>query len=200
MLLTQDYLDANQIYMSILYDHYKNTCDIIREAIKRRDRLMLFVVLVIAFFSFQALFPITSSQALSEFMIFKFGLNLQFSFAFIGSVVWFLLLIFVLRYFQVAIFIERQHKYIHKIELGKELITREGKSYLSEYPLFSDWMWCLYTIIFPILLFLISSIKIYCEWKSYSINTLFNTVIFILLTFSIIFYLKMIHFKSKKKL
>lgn len=190
--------------MSILYDHYKDTCDITRDAVKRRDRLILFTILTVALFSFQAFFPTVSNQALSQFLIFKFGLNLQFNFAFIGSIIWFLLLIFTLRYFQVAVFVERQYKYIHKIEdqlnqeLGKELITREGKSYLSKYPLFSDWMWCLYTIIFPILLFVISLIKIYYECKSFSFNTLFNTVIFLLLTFSIILYLKMIHFKSKK--
>jgi len=82
----------------------------------------------------------------SDFLNFKFGINLKLDLSMIGNIVWFLLLIFTLRYFQTAVFVERQHLYIHKIEeklnkqFGEEVITREGKSYLTNYPYFSDWM------------------------------------------------------------
>lgn len=193
----------------MIYDHYKETCSIIRDAIKFRDRLMLFVIITLAFFSFQSFFPITSNQVVSELLTFKFGLNLQFNFAFLGSIIWFLLLVFVLRYFQTAVFIERQYKYIHKLEdqLNKELkediITREGKSYLSKYPLFSDWMCFLYTMFFPILLFLITLTKIISEWvnfcNSFSINIIIDSIIFLILAISIFLYVKMLHFDKKKK-
>ena len=193
----------------MIYDHYKETCSIVRDSIKFRDRLMLFVIITLAFFSFQSFFPITSNQVVSELLTFKLGLNLQFNFAFLGSIIWFLLLIFVLRYFQTAVYIERQYKYIHNLEeqLNKEfkedIITREGKSYLSKYPLFSDWMCFLYTIFFPILLFLITLLKIISELINshgvISVNIVIDTIIFLILSISIFLYVKMLHFDGKKK-
>ena len=131
---------------SIIYDHYKDTCSITCDAIKRRDRLMLFVIIALGFFAFQNLFPSLANTMVSDFLNFKFGINLKLDLSMIGNIVWFLLLIFTLRYFQTAVFVERQHLYIHKIEeklnkqFGEEVITREGKSYLTNYPYFSDWM------------------------------------------------------------
>lgn len=192
--------------ITILYDHYKDTCSIIRDAIKKRDRLMFSVVLVLAFFTFQAIFPTVSDTVVNDFLNFKFGLTLKLNLLIIGNMVWFLLLIFALRYFQVAVFIERQYFYIHSIEerlnkeVGENVITRESKSYLQNYPLFSDWMWILYTIIFPSLLFLISAAKIISEFRNIyvdglSYGILLNIVAFILLAVSITLYMIMLHKK-----
>lgn len=193
---------------SILYDHYKDSCAITGAAIKRRDRLMLFVIAVIGFFTFQTIFPSASNQAVNDFLNFKFGLTLQLNLSVIGNIVWFLLLTTTIRYFQVAVFVERQHKYVHAAEeklnkhLETELITREGKHYLTDYPKFSNWMWMLYAIIFPSLLLLVSTIKIFNEWVAVSnllpTGLLIDSAIFLLLAISIILYLAMIHFGCKK--
>lgn len=195
--------------INILYDHYKDTCSTIGEAIKRRDRLIIFVLLTTGFFALQSIFPSVPNQFISDYLMFRFGSATQINPTVLGSVIWILLLIFTMRYFQVAIFIERQYGYIHEVEnkinvkLGDEFITREGKAYLSKYPIFSDWMWVLYTIIFPILLLVIAIIKITGEWKAASFygitsNLIFNSVIALLLVISVILYLKVIHFKNKK--
>lgn len=192
---------------SIIHDHYKDTCSIIAESIKRRDRLMLFVLLSAGFLAFQALFPGTSNSAVNDFLTFKYGLKLNLNFSVIGSVVWYLLLIFTVRYFQVAVFIERKYNYIHKVEdhlnkeLSDEVITREGKSYLDKYPLFSDWMWILYTIMFPLLLVFTSTAKIISELRYVKINgwsypLVLDSVAFVLLTVSILLYLSNIHRKK----
>ena len=192
----------------ILYDHYKDTCAITGEAIKRRDRLMLFVVLILGFFAFQAIFPTDSNAVISQFLTFKFGLTQKLDLSVIGNVVWFLLLISTIRYFQTAVFVERQHTYVHTVEeklnkeLGEGLITRESKSYLEKYPRYSDWMWMLYTIIFPILLLIISAVKIFGETEQacgskWSIGFLLDSTAFALLAVSIVLYLIMVHGKSK---
>jgi len=73
------------------------------------------------------------------------------------SMTWTLLLVFTLRYCQSTINIERQYKYLHKLEekistiLDDEIYCREGKAYLNNYPLFSNWVWFFYTILFPII-------------------------------------------------
>ncbi|MCX6717534.1 MAG: hypothetical protein NTU76_02570 [Candidatus Taylorbacteria bacterium] len=141
-------------------------------------------------------------------MNFKFGITLKLDFSVIGSIVWFLLLIFTLRYFQINVFIERQYSYVHKIEgilngeIGKEIITREGKSYLSDYPIFSDWMCLLYTLIFPLLLILTATAKIIGELLNismygWSLNSGLNFGVFILLLISIVLYL-FVHYKNNK--
>lgn len=200
-------MDSN--HTSILYDHYKDTCSTIGESVKRRDRLMLFVILALAFFALQTIFPTVSNTAVNDFLNFKFGLTLKLDLSVIGNIVWFLLLIFTLRYFQVAVFIERQYKYIHYLEeklnheAGKELITREGKSYLHQYPIFSDWMWLLYTVIFPLLLLGVAVGKIVSELSNvctfgWSLGLVLNSIAFLLLGVSIVLYLIMIHKKPKK--
>ncbi len=194
--------------VSILYDHYKDTCAIVGEAVKRRDRAMLLVIIAAAFFAFQTIFPSAADLAVTDYLGFKFGLTLGINLSIIGNVVWVLILLFTLRYFQTAVFVERQYAYLHQLEdklnvaIGQDLITREGKSYLADYPRFSDWMWMIYTIIFPALLFFVTCVKIAAEWLSTSgegvtFGLLVNTGIFILLAVSIGLYLGMLHFKKK---
>ncbi len=195
--------------LPIIHDHYKDTCLSISEAIKRRDRLMLFVILTLGFFAFQTIFPTISNTVVNDFLNFKFGLTLKLNLAVVGNIVWFLLLIFTMRYFQVAVFVERQYAYIHQLEeklnkvMGEELITREGKSYYHRYPIFSDWMWLLYTVIFPILLLVIGTAKIILELKNilstgWSFGLVLNVTAFILLAVSIILYIVVIHKKPKQ--
>lgn len=194
----------------ILYDHYKDTCSSIGDAIKRRDRLMVYVILVLGFFAFQTVFPNASDQVVNDFLNFKFGLTLPLDLSIIGNIIWFLLLIFSLRYFQVAVFVERQYTYLHGIEdslnkeLSAEIITRESKSYLNKYPIFSDWMWFLYTIVFPLILFFVGSVKIIFELGNFcnvrwSLSLVLDLVVFVLLAVSIILYLVMLHHKPKIK-
>lgn len=209
LLLTKKYIDMSDKILSTVYDHYKDTCSVIGEAIKRRDRLMLFVLAVLSFLAFQNIFPAISGVAINDFLNFKLGLTFRLDFSVIGSFTWFLLLLFTLRYFQLAVFVERQYSYLHKIEgrlnkeLGEEIITREGKSYLSNYPCFSNWMWLLYTIIFPYLLFLAIATKIANELRDallngWSVHLVLDATAFILLSISIVLYLFMLHIKKAK--
>ena len=195
--------------LPILYDHYKDTCSVIGESVKRRDRLMLYVLLLLSLFSIETLFPSASSAAISGFLKLKYGFALHFDLSALGNVVWFLLLIFTLRYFQVAVFVERQYLYIHGIEetlnteFGDDIITREGKFYLHNYPAFSTWMWGLYTIIFPTLLLIVSAVKITGELcaalsNGWSFALLLDAIAFILLTISTALYLMVLHRKGKK--
>lgn len=193
---------------SILYDHYKDTCSIIGEAVKRRDRAMLFVIISAAFFAFQTIFPSAADHAVTDYLSFKFGLTLQVNLSVIGNVVWVLVLLFTLRYFQTAVFVERQYAYLHQLEdrlnkiLGQSLITREGKFYLTGYPWFSDWMWALYTMILPASLFFVTCVKITGEslgasGNGHTFGLFVNTGIFVLLAISIGLYVGMVHIKKK---
>ncbi len=196
--------------VEILYDHYKDTCNGIGEAIRRRERLMLWVIGMLGLFAFQTAFPAATSTALSEFLVFKFGIPLEVDLSVIGTVIWFALLMFTVRYFQTVVLVERRTAYVQQAEkflnkkLDGEFITREGKAYETGYPMFSTWTWILYTIVFPALLLLVSTVKIICDWASIgftcppSIYLVLNSVAYGLMTVSIVLYLLMVHAPAKK--
>jgi len=189
-----------------LYDHYKDTFDGIRNHIKFRDRLFALILVVVTLMLFQVFSPQESNKAISQLVSAKLGLQIAIDVSFLGSVIWFSLLSLVIRYFQTAVYIERQYDYIHQVEdsLGAhydgKTFTREGKAYLKNYPLFSNWAWVLYTIIFPLLLLLVVSAKILNEFSrvAYVASPLFlvNGLIFVGIVISTILYLLLIHFRK----
>jgi len=123
--------------------------------------------------------------------------------SFVVSVVWFGLFALVLRYFQTVVLIERQYQYIHSIEeqisvhYNNKAFTREGITYLSNYPLFSNWAHILYTTIFPILLFFVVLVKIFGEWRqaeSLSLSLFFDIATFLCIVISSLLYLLLVNF------
>ena len=187
-----------------LCSHYSDTFANIKESIKLRDKLTALILLVLAFLVLYAFWPTNAITVFSGMSKQKLGFAINIDVGFLGSIIWFALLIVVVRYMQVVVYIERQYKYIHKIEeeLHKHFdnsvaFTREGKSYLKDYPKFSDWIWVLYTIIFPLVLGIVVLIKIISEWVAYfhfiTVSLLLNTAISILILISIILYMFFIH-------
>jgi hypothetical protein len=75
---------------------------------------------------------------------------------YVGTFAWLGVLAFSIRYFQAAVRLERDYKYVHSIEaiLASEFpapsFTREGTGYLQDYPLFSNWVQFLYTVALPV--------------------------------------------------
>ena len=155
--------------LEILTDHYKDTFACIHEDRKQRDRLFNFILAVITVMLFQVYSPKDAGDAIGQFLAKKLDLVKPLDISFIGSIIWFMLLGLVIRYFQTTVHLERQYEYIHQLEdeispqYKGRAFTREGKSYLKNYPLFSNWTWILYTFAFPALLIIIVSSKIVHE-------------------------------------
>jgi len=195
---------SDDIKFTVLCSHYSDTFANIKESIKLRDKLTALILLVLAFLALYTFWPTDAITAFSGMSEQKLGLAISVDVGFLGSIVWFALLIAVVRYTQVVVYIERQYKYIHKIEeeLHKHFdnsiaFTREGKSYLKDYPKFSDWIWTLYTIIFPFVLGVIVLVKIITEWAvsfhAITVPLLLNTTVAVLILISIILYMFFIH-------
>ncbi|MCA9313730.1 hypothetical protein KDA08_05475, partial [Candidatus Saccharibacteria bacterium] len=136
----------------------------------------------------------------------QLGVDVSISIRVIGSLVWFALLYVAIRYFQSVINIEKQYNYTHQLE--KELaksykgkaFTREGKAYLNNYAIFSDWVHIVYWYIFPALFLLAITAKIAGEWlvdASNLTSVLLNTLIYVSLFLSTILYVYSLH-KTKK--
>ena len=189
----------------ILSDHYKDSFSYLQKFLKQRERFFFLILIIVTLMLFQIYSPADSGKVISQFVTNELGLEDSIDIAFIGSIIWFLLLSFVVRYFQTVVYIERQYNYIHKLEdqlslfYNNDVFTREGKSYLSNYPLFSKWVSKLYTIIFPFLLLFVILTKIITEISNITNGSqlvYINVIIFSCIFISTVLYLLLVHFEK----
>lgn len=190
--------------LSLLHDHYKETFNHIQDYLKLRDRLFAYVLLIVTLMLFQMYSPSGSTGAISELLTKKLELKTPIDISFLSSIIWFALLSLIVRYYQTVVHIERQYDYIHKIEdqlspeYDRNAFTREGESYLKNYPVFSSWAWILYTIVFPVLLSVIVVVKIIGEIRQTEGLTALlsiNTIIALCVLLSSLFYVLLVHFR-----
>jgi hypothetical protein len=141
--------------LDILHDHYKDSFAYIREREKQRDRLFLYLVGVLGLLFLEVQYPATLQQLLAEVSAEGAKMNVgTLPIPIIASATWTVLMILVLRHSQSAISIERQYKYLHRLEdavskmLGDgSVYCREGKEYGENYPAFSWWSWFFYSYV-----------------------------------------------------
>lgn len=191
---------------STLYDHYKDTCSLISSASSRRDRLTLWVLAALALLALEMLFPSLAKALLESLIKERLEATVSADLGLLGSVIWLALLILSVRHFQTAAYVERSYTYLHALEdrlnnlFEPGFITREGKSYLKDYPLFQGWLTFLYRVAVPALVLIIPTIKIWEEAQSLviNVNLLINMAVYMLLCISTVLYLAMIHWKTSK--
>lgn len=83
--------------------------------------------------------------------------------------------------------------------MGKEDITHEGASYLAQYPRFSDWTHCLYTMLFSFLL----GVLLVARWKAelgcqnqlICAKTTIDTLMLLASLTFLLLYMRFIHWK-----
>lgn len=192
--------------LSTLYDHYKDTCASIGDASRRRDRLMLWTLGVLALFAFEIFFPTPAEQLFGEVLARQIGVADPIDVGLIGNLIWIALVLFSVRYYQTAAYVERLYTYLHKLEdrvneaLGAELITREGKSYLTDYPKFHSWLAFLYQKAVPGLLLLLPTVRIGIEIAASppTIPLFIDIVVYGLFAWSTLRYLQMVHARKSR--
>lgn len=192
--------------LSCLCSHYKDSFDIQAAAIKQRDLLFYVLLVVAAIFSLQITSIGFVNEVLSKYISKSIDVQLDKKPDLLSSMVWFVLFGVSSKYFQIVVQIEKSYDYIHKIEeeinryySGTPCFTREGASYLSDYPLFSNWVWALYTIVFPLLLLFSIWKKIMVEiWSSSSEYNLLNInfIFYVITGTSTVLYLVKMHKKA----
>jgi hypothetical protein len=161
--------------LEILYDHYKDSFAQVREREKQRDRLFLILLGLLALLSVVVLYYARLTDVLSSITVAGARANLAAlpASALLTST-WVFTLAISLRYCQVSLTVERQYSYVHMLEEklsetvdDDDLYRREGKSYLDEYPLFSDWAWVSYIYIFPAIVTLTTMGMLATEWAQF---------------------------------
>lgn len=194
--------------LEILHDHYKDTFTHLRSYLKLRDRLFLLVLAVLILMLFQIFAPAEAGEAISQVVVNQLRLTTPVDISFIGSIIWFSLFGLIVKYLQTSTLIERQYDYIHQLEkqissyFNDKVFTREGKSYLENYPLYLNWAWLLYTVIFPLLLLTIVVIKILGELPFSSpvpLLPLINAMVAILIVVSTLSHFIPFHSQKRKQ-
>jgi hypothetical protein len=192
-----------------LCSHYKDTYEIHLASVKQRDALFYALLVILALFSLQVASTDLVNSALSSYVK-QLDISIDKNSNLFGTLLWLLLFGFSLRYYQTVIQIERQYDYIKHLEeivsgryAGTRAFTREGKSYLGEHSLFSNWIWLLYTLLFPLILMLCISIRIHGELANYEMLGLSLAPAFVsyllIGTFTIL-YIGKLHGSSLRKL
>lgn len=166
----------SEVEFNNLCSHYKDTYEIHLASIKQRDTLFYALLVILALFSLQVTSMDMVNSALSSYLNKQLDITIEKNSNLFGTLLWLLLFGLSSRYYQTVIQIERQYDYIHHLEeivsdryAGTRAFTREGKSYLGEYPLFSNWIWLLYTLAFPLIILLCISIRIRGELANYEL-------------------------------
>jgi len=192
--------------LKILYDHYKDSFANAKEFLDRRDRIFYVLLVVLGLTVIQITLPTETINIASEILSNYVGVQVAVGTELANSVLWFALLSLLVRYYQSVVYIQRIYPYIHKLEenlsslLGqKDIISREGKYYLKNYPLFSKWSWQLYTIFLPALVVALTGWKVISDYNLsnvISIGLIINCIIFLAIVVSTSLYLLMLHFEK----
>lgn len=159
--------------LELTYDHFKDSYELSKESQADRNKLFILLALIMAIQYLFIIEPDSLIITLSSWLLESFHINLIMEISVIQSFLWFILLYFTIRYYQVNTYIERQYKYIHKLEkiisiqAGIEF-DRESFNYLNGYPKVLDFISIIYRVVFPVLYAIIITIKIIFEILSYA--------------------------------
>lgn len=191
--------------LGVLYDHYKETYNLSKEAQSRRNKSFL-VLCVLEAFSFLIL--IRPEKALELFLNRinnEFGATMEISNTIVQTLLWLIITYVMIRYVQDTLYVERQYLYLSQLEttiskdLNGKVFSREGDSYLNDYPIVLNFIDLYYKTLMPILFVIINSVRIYNEWINIHGITLAiacDTVLYISIFIIMLFYFFEIHPKT----
>ena len=193
----------------ILYDHYKDTFDNQKAYLQKRNNYTLICLGLITILSFQMSNPDQSNVISNEIIKKNIG-NIKIDFIYINNILTFALLWVVIMYYQINFLVDKIYKYIQKIEqnLTNEMkpfeITREGETYLDQYPCLSEVVEKIYKIGFPVTLIIVSIIKWTTEKKQFidpykNGHFWFDTIFLFGIILTSLLYLTKTHFNDFRK-
>jgi hypothetical protein len=169
---------------------------------KKRDAFFVMLCIGITLLFCFLLNPAEVFTSIYKMLQAYFSLEIPFQLTIIQSFIWVIILYLFMRYMQTSIYIERQYKYIEKIETEisrcfEVNFDRESCSYENNYPLVLNIIHIIYVWIFPILSSLIIALKIYFEIRQNTviISLIFDIIIAGMIILLNIFYLVFLHKK-----
>lgn len=159
--------------LELLYDHYKESYALSKDAQSNRNKVFLCLIVTLLVNLLFAIDPLSIMHTITSWLKESHGVDMGLQSSIIQVFLWLILLYFSVRYIQLNCYIERQYKFIHKLESriaesSSEVFDRESKNYLDSYPLALDFIHIIYTWIFPIVFEIAIIIKIIIEIRNAS--------------------------------
>ncbi|OFI05007.1 hypothetical protein CLOACE_19760 [Clostridium acetireducens DSM 10703] len=183
-----------------VYDNYKESFKLCKEAQIDRNKFFFIIVVLTAFLFLMTIYPTETIATFQSFIKTKMNIEVKFNFFVIQSIIWFLLLYYTMQYYQKNIYVERQYGYLADIEdvLSTKIhrtLNREGKNYLKSYPLYSDFIDWIYKFGFPLISITLIVVKISNEWiyQNHNLGIIFDSIIALFIIILTILYMLFLH-------
>ena len=158
--------DNQNIHLEVLANHYSETFGLLKADTGRRDRLFLYMLVLIFLLLLYMSAPTVMSDWINNFVVSQAGNGGNspairlIDVSFIGTLLWFGFLCLAHTYFQTVLHVERQYNYVYNLEkelsdqFGGIAFSREGKHYRENRRMFASWTKFIFWILSPLLIFL----------------------------------------------
>lgn len=185
-----------------LYDHYKETCDLSRQAQRRRNKSFIGLCILEALSFLMTIRPSDILNIFTGGIKEKLDITLNLSSNILQTLIWISITYVTIRYVQDVLYIERQYDYMALLE--KELsesmnvFKREGEHYQNDYPMVLNFIDLFYKMLSPVLFLTINTVRVVFEWRQQNILTLSlvcDTILYISIFTILWFYFFEIHTK-----
>ncbi|WP_319779606.1 hypothetical protein [Maridesulfovibrio sp.] len=192
-------------------NHYSESCQYMKKTQDLRDKYFFYLVLAASVFASQFESSQLAKDIILLFLPAKKNLSNLIIFQYFSSLMWFVVTLLTVKYYQTHVNLEKQYSYIHKLETEIQSVcscdfvfTREGKAYFSKNSFTSEYISLLFRRVFPLaLLFMfLQRMLIDVDWSH--LFTVVNISTFVCglistLTF-VLFLLESCNWKRKKTL
>lgn len=191
--------------IEIIYDHYKETFSLSKEAQARRNKNFV-ILCVLEALSFLILIkPEKAFEIIADGINSELDLTLSLGNSIIQTLIWILIAYVSIRYVQDMMYIERQYGYMDKLEKKicasidyHNLFSREGDHYKESYPMVLNFIDLFYKMLMPILFIIINSVHIHREYMLEKMMTwalACDTILYVAIFIIMWFYFFEIHSK-----
>lgn len=190
--------------LELLYDHYKETFSLSKEAQGRRNKEFIGLCILEAFSFLLLIRPEKAFELILNGINQELNMTLQLGNTIMQTLLWILIAYVMIRYIQDMLYVERQ--YVYLAELEKEIsnsalinvFKREGDNYQRNYPMVLNFIDLFYKMLMPVFFTVINTVRICKEWillDKTTVALICDTVLFISIFIITWFYFFEIHSK-----
>jgi hypothetical protein len=193
--------NGKDTHLEVLSHHYSETFELLKADVAKRDRLFLYILIVIFALLLYMSAPTAMSTLLNTFVRSQLGDKSEtdlIDVSFIGVILLLGLLSLSHTYFQTVLHVERQYNYVYQLEkqlsqhFDELAFIREGTFYKSHRRKFSGWTKAIYWWLFPMLFLLFNIIWLIFLWgraQAPFAYKIVDTLISLSILISLAFYL-----------
>lgn len=190
--------------LEVLYDHYKETFSLSKEAQSRRNKSFIVLCILEAISFFVLLRPEKAFEIIIKGINNELNTALQLSNTIIQTLLWVLIAYVMIRYVQDMLYIERQYIYLEQLErkISKcellEIFNREGGHYKNNFPMVINFIDLFYKMLMPIFFMALNIVRISKEWvllDKMTVALVCDTILFAVIFIITWFYFFEIHTK-----